>query len=74
LSNINVWFRQGDLLADIQSQITCLSDEEIEQMFEVEPNKEKLKCLEEERAKVLSELSNLETEFTNGIHTFSAGA
>jgi len=65
---------QTDLWGEIQSNITCLSDGELEELFEVQVTKEKLADAQKDMNLILDKFADQEDLFMEYANSFAKGA
>ncbi|KAN0039651.1 hypothetical protein ACTA71_007452 [Dictyostelium dimigraforme] len=61
---------QTDLWNEIQAQITCLSNEQLEQLFEVQATREQLKQEEKKQQQILEKYSQIDEQFLKAASLF----
>jgi len=64
----------NDLWGEIQSNITCLTDEQLEELFEFNATRERLKDTEKDMLQVMATFANKENLFMKYANTFSQGS
>jgi len=65
---------QTDLWGEIQGNITCMSDVELEELFEVAVSKEKLSDAEKDMNLILEKFADQEDLFMEYANSFGKGA